>query len=240
MNPADSHGHCPSPVLQHKSFWWAFGSKEQLIKAKCEWVPIYPCFSPCPGASHILLREFFNLQKGSQEKWLWCAAFLGSELKKYLDGWKGNWACSTWPCLEWEGECWLYHLQRSPPASTLLWFCEYNCCPTVQFSVTFIGKLLVPTLAQFRVIVCISCLWLLWFCLSLWEEREFFSPTRWAGSHLYTAEYWWSLSPGNSLPVCSSSPVFKIVLCRLDSEAKQQSCHHWCNAFVPRVSCIRF
>lgn len=35
INPADSQGlvHHPSPILRHKSFWWALGSKEQLIKA---------------------------------------------------------------------------------------------------------------------------------------------------------------------------------------------------------------
>lgn len=35
INPADSQGpaHHPSRILRHKSFWWALGSKEQLIKA---------------------------------------------------------------------------------------------------------------------------------------------------------------------------------------------------------------
>lgn len=68
LNAADSHGraHCPSPLSLGK--WRAVG------QGWCGWVSIYPCFSSCLGAPHVVLNSWtFRKEVEKNDWWKRCA-----------------------------------------------------------------------------------------------------------------------------------------------------------------------
>lgn len=210
MNPADSHGlaHCLSPILWHKSFW-ALGSKEQLIKADVNeylsmlafLLVLEPCISSWTPLSPE--RKSRKMTGGKNVQ-----LFVGSEMKSIWMGGRVTELALLDSALGVGGADSV--ISRGPLQLQIFsGSVNVTAAPLLFNFGIFIGKILVPTLAQFRITIGISHLWLLWFCLSLFGERELFSHTRLAGGHLCTAEYCWSYHPESSVSVCSLSPVLQ-------------------------------